>query len=494
MSRVRSRSTSSTSARRSRRTRSASRSHCSSGTYVRSLAADLGTRAGRRRPPGNLATHRRRVVHARRGRAARSRSAPRSRAPACPRWCARSGIASSTTSRQRSCATAAAWARDELGVRRLGDGPVGGARRGRRRCSRSTRITGRHGEARRRASPPPTWTQAHGPGQPVASRGDGDRPPARSVPAGRRRLRGHDRRLRRRAPRPPGGDRGRCASWPPQRGLRDRGRHLRPPPGRGRAARVGAAAAHRPRPEARAARGDRRRSTRVVLHFDEARAAEPAEDFVARGARRRASARGSSSSAPTSTSATGARATSRCCSSMGAELGFDVARPRAWSTRRRAGRRRRAGTRPPRIRELLAAGDVGRPRPLLGPPARGARHRSSRGDQRGRDARLPHRQRRGARRDPAARRRHLRRAGSSGPTASVHPAAHLARSPADLLRAGRTPRCSRPTCSTSTATSTDEHVKVRFVDRLRGEEQFDSVEALVEQMHADVEATRRALG
>jgi len=39
----------------------------------------------------------------------------------------------------------------------------------------------------------------------------------------------------------------------------------------------------------------------------------------------------------------------------------------------------------------------------------------------------------------------------------------------------------------------DQKVKVRFVDRLRGEEKFDSVDALVEQMHRDVEATRQAL-
>jgi riboflavin kinase/FMN adenylyltransferase len=36
-------------------------------------------------------------------------------------------------------------------------------------------------------------------------------------------------------------------------------------------------------------------------------------------------------------------------------------------------------------------------------------------------------------------------------------------------------------------------VKVRFVERIRGEEQFDSIEALVEQMHRDVEATRAVL-
>ena len=39
----------------------------------------------------------------------------------------------------------------------------------------------------------------------------------------------------------------------------------------------------------------------------------------------------------------------------------------------------------------------------------------------------------------------------------------------------------------------DEHVKVRFTQRLRGEKRFGSVEALVEQMHADVAATRQAL-
>jgi riboflavin kinase/FMN adenylyltransferase len=39
----------------------------------------------------------------------------------------------------------------------------------------------------------------------------------------------------------------------------------------------------------------------------------------------------------------------------------------------------------------------------------------------------------------------------------------------------------------------DEHVKVRFTDRLRGEKRFNSVESLVEQMHADVDATRRVL-
>ena len=39
----------------------------------------------------------------------------------------------------------------------------------------------------------------------------------------------------------------------------------------------------------------------------------------------------------------------------------------------------------------------------------------------------------------------------------------------------------------------DQAVKVRFAARLRGEVRFDSAEALVDQMHRDVEATRRVL-
>jgi riboflavin kinase/FMN adenylyltransferase len=36
----------------------------------------------------------------------------------------------------------------------------------------------------------------------------------------------------------------------------------------------------------------------------------------------------------------------------------------------------------------------------------------------------------------------------------------------------------------------DQQVKVRFVERIRGEEQFASVDALVEQIQEDVEVTR----
>ena len=36
-----------------------------------------------------------------------------------------------------------------------------------------------------------------------------------------------------------------------------------------------------------------------------------------------------------------------------------------------------------------------------------------------------------------------------------------------------------------------EELRLEFIERLRGEKRFDSVEALVDQMHRDVEATRR---
>ena len=39
-----------------------------------------------------------------------------------------------------------------------------------------------------------------------------------------------------------------------------------------------------------------------------------------------------------------------------------------------------------------------------------------------------------------------------------------------------------------------ERARVRFVRRLRGEERFESADALVDQMERDVAAARRALG
>jgi riboflavin kinase/FMN adenylyltransferase len=39
----------------------------------------------------------------------------------------------------------------------------------------------------------------------------------------------------------------------------------------------------------------------------------------------------------------------------------------------------------------------------------------------------------------------------------------------------------------------DEHVRVRFVERLRGEERFESLEALVEQIQRDCDQVRALL-
>ena len=49
---------------------------------------------------------------------------------------------------------------------------------------------------------------------------------------------------------------------------------------------------------------------------------------------------------------------------------------------------------------------------------------------------------------------------------------------------------SRPTCSTSTATSTAQTLRIAFLERLRGEQRFESVDELVAQMRRDVERTR----
>ena len=54
-------------------------------------------------------------------------------------------------------------------------------------------------------------------------------------------------------------------------------------------------------------------------------------------------------------------------------------------------------------------------------------------------------------------------------------------------------RCSRCSCSTSTATSTAAEIEVEFIDFIRGDRKFDSVEALIAQMEADCADARRLL-
>jgi riboflavin kinase/FMN adenylyltransferase len=220
-----------------------------------------------------------------------------------------------------------------------------------------------------------------------------------------------------------------------------------------------------------------------VLHFDEARSHESAEDFVREvlvtGAAARLVEVGNDFHFGRNRGGNVA-----LLEQMGAELGFVVvglgleATPDGvvYSSTR--------------IRELLGLGDVAAAAALLGRPHE-VRGRVQEGDRRGRDLGFP--------------------------TANVMVPARVCL-PADGIYAGtfvgpdaveRIAAISlgrRPTFYEHAEASLLEafvldfdgdlyghDVKVRFVERLRGEERFDSVEALVEQMHRDVEATRRVL-
>ena len=114
---------------------------CSSGTYVRSLAADLGDRARRLRPPRRAAAAARRVVRARRGAPARrDRGRPRrARCSRRPTRCATSSASTSTPSRRAPSRTASTFAaRALLAATTPATGPFARRRPRRRRCSRST--------------------------------------------------------------------------------------------------------------------------------------------------------------------------------------------------------------------------------------------------------------------------------------------------------------------------------------------------------------------
>ena len=215
----------------------------------------------------------------------------------------------------------------------------------------------------------------------------------------------HDRRLRRRPRRAPRGDRAGAASWPPS-GARDRGRHLRPPPGQRRAARVGAPAA-----DAISTRSSScSPTTGIDAHprhrLRRARSKEPAEDFVREvlvgclraqvvvvgddfhfGHQRQGNV--------------------ALLRRMGGELGFEVVGLDLVGTDHRPG----GGGRPGVVHGH--PGRAGGRRPGRGhedarPSPRGAgdgRRRRRAGPR----ARLPHGQRRRPRRHLPARRRHLRR-------------------------------------------------------------------------------------
>jgi len=221
-----------------------------------------------------------------------------------------------------------------------------------------------------------------------------------------------------------------------------------------------------------------------VLHFDEARSREAAEEFVQEilvdGAGARLVIVGADFHFGRNRGGNVA-----LLERMGAELGFEVVGlglqapfpggPIYSSTR---------------IRELLAQGDVTGAADLLGRPHE-VRGEVEMGDRRGRELGFP--------------------------TANVGVPARLCL-PADGIYAGtfvdhyeveRPAALSlgrRPTFYDDAEMSLLEafvldfdgdlygqQVKVRFVERLRGEERFDSVDELVRQMERDVEATRRVL-
>ena len=221
-----------------------------------------------------------------------------------------------------------------------------------------------------------------------------------------------------------------------------------------------------------------------VLHFDEARSREPAEEFVqeafVEGAGAELVVVGADFHFGRSRGGNVA-----LLERMGAEHGFAVV---GLGLEAAPGGVVYSST---KIRELLAAGDVAGARALLGRPHE-VRGRVQVGDRRGRELGFP--------------------------TANVAVPSRICL-PADGIYAGtflgpdaveRTAAISlgrRPTFYEHADMSLleafvldfdgdlyDQEVKVRFVERLRGEERFESAEALVEQMQRDVEDTRRLLG
>ena len=268
-----------------------------------------------------------------------------------------------------------------------------------------------------------------------------------------------------------------------ERGLRHRGRHLRPPSGRGRAPGVGAASCSPTSTRSSSCSASTGVDYTLVVHFDEARS-----EGVRRGLRH---ARCWSAALDAQAVVVGddfhfghrRRGNVALLQRMGAELRLRRGRPATWSapTAGRRGRGRRC--RPPPSAAALAAGDLAAATALLGRPHE-VRGVVQRGDERGRDARLPDRQRGRARRDLPARRRDLRRVVPAARRQSARPAA---------LSLGR-----RPTFYEDAETSLleahlldfdddlyGEPARVRFVARLREERKFDSVDALVAQMGRD---------
>ena len=221
-----------------------------------------------------------------------------------------------------------------------------------------------------------------------------------------------------------------------------------------------------------------------VLHFDEARSREPAEEFVREVLVHAAHARlvvvgadfhfGKARGGDVA-----------LLQRMGAELGFEVI---GLGLEAAAGGTIYSST---HIRELLAAGDVAAAATLLGRPHE-VRGHVVEGDRRGRELGYP-----------------TANVAVPGrcclPADGIYAGTFLAADGTEhgtAISLGR-----RPTFYEDADTSLLEAyvldfdgdlygqaVKVRFVERLRGEVKFDSVEELVAQIDRDVEDTRRLLG
>lgn len=229
--------------------------------------------------------------------------------------------------------------------------------------------------------------------------------------------------------------------------------------------------------------------TTCVLAFDEPRSHEPAEEFVREVLVERLGAR---------LVVVGAdfhfgyrrHGNVRLLEQMGAELGFEVLGLGLVPVEGDSHGQPYSST---AIRQLLAAGDVAGAARLLGRPPRPHEVRGTieTGEHRGRELGFP-------------------TANVAVPARVCLPAngIYAGRFVAEdgVERAGAISLGLRPTFHQDAHTSLLEvyvldfegdlygqAAKVRFVDRIRDEVKFDSVEALIEQMHRDVEATRRVL-
>jgi riboflavin kinase/FMN adenylyltransferase len=221
----------------------------------------------------------------------------------------------------------------------------------------------------------------------------------------------------------------------------------------------------------------------VVMTFDEERSRETAEDFVNEvlvdGLRARAIVVGHDFHFGANRGGN-----VEMLQRLGAVHGFDVLGMRLLTT----GDSAVSST---RIRELVHDGDVGHAAALLGRPHE-VRGVVMRGDARGRELGFP-------------------TANLAVPDGVCMPAdgiyAALYTTPDGVTRPAAVSLGRRPTFYVDAKVSLleayvldfdgdlyDQPAAVGFVERLRGEQKFDHVDDLVKQMHADVSATRAALG